>query len=43
MFLLKIPYSLQNRCEGYSNIPNILDYSNNLVDKVLNIKKRDKV
>lgn len=38
MKLLKIPSSLQQRCLGYSNIPNILDFSNQLVEKVLEIK-----
>ena len=34
----KIPSTLEQRCIGYSNIPDILDYSNNLVEKVLEIK-----
>lgn len=34
----KIPSTLEQRCIGYSNIPNILNYSNNLVEKVLEIK-----
>jgi len=38
MRLLKIPESLGQRCGGYSNIPNILEFSNQLVEKVLAIK-----
>jgi len=38
MRLLKIPPSLEHRCLGYSNIPNILDFSTMLVEKVLEIK-----
>lgn len=38
MKLLKIPTSLEARCAGYSSIPNILDFSNYLVEKVLEIK-----
>lgn len=38
MRTLKIPSSLEPRCLGYSNIPNILDFSNKLVEKVLEIK-----
>lgn len=36
--MVKIPSSLESRCVGYSSIPDILDYSNTLVNKVLNIK-----
>lgn len=35
---IKIPLSLKNRCEGYSQIPNILTYSNKLLEKLLDIK-----
>lgn len=35
---IKIPLSLKNRCEGYCQIPNILTYSNNLLEKLLDIK-----
>lgn len=38
MSMVKIPASLESRCQGYSNIPDILDYSNNLVGKILDIK-----
>lgn len=36
--MVKIPSSLENRCAGYAGIPNILDYTNKLVDKILSIK-----
>lgn len=36
--MIKIPISLKDRCDGFSNIPDILKFSNNLVEKVLNIK-----
>jgi len=35
---VKIPANLDNRCKGYSSIPNILDWTNKLVGKVLDIK-----
>jgi len=38
MQMVKIPGSLMPRCEGYSNVPDILSFSNDLVDKILNIK-----
>ena len=38
MKLLKIPSSLEPRCTGYSDIPNILDFSNYLVEKMLEVK-----
>ena len=38
MKLLKIPSSLEQRCSAYSNIPNILDFSNYLVEKMLEVK-----
>ena len=38
MSMIKIPSSLQDRCNGYSNIPDILNYSNTLVEKVLEVK-----
>lgn len=38
MSSVKIPTSLQNRCEGFSTIPDVLDITNDLVEKVLNIK-----
>lgn len=38
MSVIKIPSSLESRCIGYSNIPDILDYTNNLVSKLLDIK-----
>ena len=38
MKLLKIPSSLEQRCSGYSDIPNILDFSNYLVEKMLEVK-----
>lgn len=36
--MVKIPASLEQRCNGYSNIPDILSYSNNLVEYILSIK-----
>lgn len=38
MDVVKIPVSLQARCDGFSSIPDILEWSNNLVEKVLKIK-----
>lgn len=38
MAMVKIPASLEVRCQGYSNIPDILEYSNNLVAKILDVK-----
>ena len=38
MSIVKIPSSLESRCIGYSSIPDILDYTNNLVSKLLDIK-----
>lgn len=38
MSIIKIPSSLSKRCEGYSNIPEILSYSTRLIEKLLNIK-----
>ena len=38
MAMVKIPASLEMRCKGYSSIPDILDYSNNLVAKILDVK-----
>lgn len=38
MSCVKIPTSLENRCKGYASIPDILNYSNNLVSKLLEIK-----
>lgn len=38
MSSVKIPSLLENRCAGYSNIPNALSYSNKLVEKILEIK-----
>lgn len=35
---VKIPANLDNRCKGYSSIPNILDWTNKLIGKVLDIK-----
>lgn len=35
---VKIPSNLEDRCKGYSSIPNILDWTNNLISKVLDIK-----
>ena len=35
---VKIPANLANRCKGYSSIPNILDWTNKLIGKVLDIK-----
>ena len=36
--MVKIPSSLEHRCKGYAGIPNILQYSNKLVEDVLKIK-----
>ena len=36
--MVKIPSSLEARCQGYSSIPGILSYSNKLVEDVLAIK-----
>lgn len=36
--MTKIPISLEPRCSGYAGIPDILSYSNNLVEKILAIK-----
>lgn len=38
MSLVKIPQSLVARCEGYANIPDILMFSNDLVETMLDIK-----
>lgn len=38
MNTVKIPVSLQARCEGYSQIPDILNWTNKLVGNILNIK-----
>lgn len=38
MSMIKIPSSLSKRCEGYSNIPEILSYSTRLIEKLLNVK-----
>lgn len=38
MSVIKIPVSLKKRCDGFASIPSILDWSNNLVEKVLAIK-----
>lgn len=38
MSSVKIPSSLVGRCNGFSGIPNILDWVNKLVDNILNIK-----
>ena len=35
---VKIPSNLDARCKGYASIPNILDWTNNLIGKVLDIK-----
>lgn len=36
--MVKIPHTLEKRCDGYANIPDILSFSNDLVSKVLDIK-----
>ena len=36
--MIKIPLSLKNRCDGYADVPGILDYTVKLVDRVLEIK-----
>lgn len=38
MQMVKIPGSLSPRCEGYSQVPRVLEFSNNLVDNILKIK-----
>lgn len=38
MRVVKIPLSLESRCERYSSINDILELSNKLVDNVLNVK-----
>lgn len=38
MNAVSIPLSLQARCEGYSNMPNAVKFSNDLIEKLLNIK-----
>ena len=38
MDVVKIPVSLQARCEGFASIPDVLTWSNTLVEKVLEIK-----
>jgi len=38
MNIVTIPLSLESRCKGYSNIPNVIEYSNNLVREILKIK-----
>ena len=35
---VKIPVNLKQRCDGYSSIPNVIEWTNKLVDKVLEIK-----
>ena len=35
---VKIPANLEPRCKGYAGIPNILTWTNNLIQSVLNIK-----
>ena len=35
---VKIPSNLDARCKGYASIPNILDWTNNLIGRVLDIK-----
>ena len=35
---VKIPANLAPRCQGYSGIPNILDWTNRLIGKVLDVK-----
>lgn len=38
MSMVKIPTSLESRCKGYAGIPDILKYSNKLVEDILAIK-----
>lgn len=38
MSLLKIPTTLKQRCIGFSNIPNILDFVNTLAERILAVK-----
>ena len=38
MSMIKIPASLESRCNGYANVPGILQYSNSLVEYILSIK-----
>lgn len=38
MAVVKIPSSLEKRCAGYASIPDVLNYTNKLVNKVLDIK-----
>lgn len=38
MSMIKIPASLESRCNGYANVPGILQYSNALVEYILSIK-----
>ena len=38
MSVVKIPSNLENRCNGFASIPNILNWVNNLVESLLNIK-----
>ena len=38
MGMVKIPSSLESRCKGYAGIPDILSYSNQLVEDILAIK-----
>ena len=35
---VKIPVNLEPRCKGFASIPNILDWTNKLIGKVLDIK-----
>ena len=36
--MVKIPSSLKERCDRFAAIPDILEYSANLVEKILKIK-----
>lgn len=36
--ITSIPQYLENRCAGFSNIPNAVDYANDLVEKMLELK-----
>lgn len=38
MSLVKIPSTLAERCEAFSNIPGSVDYSSNLIEKLLDVK-----
>ena len=38
MALVKIPSTLMERCDAFSNIPGSIDYASNLVEKLLQVK-----